>query len=118
MFNWLTRRRRKARDIFKYHDGVKTRWIDPLVAWDSMLDDEECNLLRDFAGSDRGEEDSVENIINMACRVFHVEKWSENAPGLTKDELNTLVFDFMQFMEHLKKKRSPSPTQSEHSVSV
>lgn len=112
MFNWLTRRRRKARDIFEYYDGVKARWIDPLVAYEAIFSDPECNVSRDFADADTDNE-AFCRVLAMTCRVFDVNPWKDDTPGLTRDEVNTLLSRFFTFMAGLKKKQDPSPTPSE-----
>jgi len=102
MFKWLARRRRKARDIFEYHDGVRTRWIDPLVAYEAIFSDPECNVSRDFADADT-DNDAFVRVLAMTCRVFDINEWDEQTPGLTRDEVNTLLSNFFTYMATLKK---------------
>lgn len=112
MFNWLTRWRRKARDIFEYHDGVKTRWIDPLVAQEAIFSDKECIVSRDCADADTDDE-AFRRVLAMTCNAFKVNAWTESTPGLTRDEINTLLSRFFTFMAVLKKKHARSRTPSE-----
>jgi hypothetical protein len=48
----------------------------------------------------------------MTRKIFGVQEWTENQPGLTVDETDELLNRFMEFCADIKKKRNPSPIVS------
>lgn len=113
MFRWL---RRNKRDIFRYFDGVRNRSIDPLLAWQMMHTHPCCNYATDFPASDDGDFEAIARVQAMAREIFDIKAYSENTPGLTQNELNSLIASFLTFMARLKKKRDISRMRWERSV--
>lgn len=118
LFRWLRNRRR---NIFRFHDGIRNRAIDPLVAWRIMWEHPECNPEVDFEpavglapdGSrvkfDNGAQDRV---LKMAREMFGLKPYSEGSPGLTVAETIELLWSFLAYMRSLKKKPDQSPMTS------
>lgn len=119
------------RCLFRYFDGIKQRSIDPVAAYRLLWITEDCDLLADsttarnpslpdgkpfypiaevYAAEDR--------LRSMTRKIFGVQAWSEASPGLTVDETDALLNNFMLFCADLKKKRNPSPTSSPPTVST
>ena len=139
MFGWLVNLYRRWRDrdrnIFRYWDGARMRAIDPALAWRAIW--EGCDLLGDAKVAanplveDRSRQDYGQpfypvaevNAANDRLRdvtrgVFDVQAWSEDEPGLTLEETDELLGQFIRYCEDLKKKRKPLPTSSAPSDST
>lgn len=124
MFNWLRNRRR---NIFTFWDGTRRRSIDPAVAWRVMWEQTDCDPTRDFGpatgiGSD-GEDvpfdpAAQDRVLAMARLMFGLQPYSDSQPGLTVQETFGVLWDFLRYMDVLKKKRAPSPTPSRHTASA
>ena len=130
MFAWLVAilNRLVGRDerlLFRYWDGVRRRSIDPVLAHRLIWNDQDCELLKDAAiarnprkhdGSDfypRSEVHAAEDRIRTLTRnVFGLSAWSEKTPGLTLDETDSLLHEFIAFCDDFKKKRNASRTPS------
>lgn len=119
MFSFF--RRKSRREIYPYWDGQKQRFVDPVVAWRAMWEDPDCNPEADFGpatGIDSqgrpAEFDpaSQDKVLAMIRRMFGVKSWSENVAGLTVNETFELLWDFLRYMDSLKKKRDRSLTPS------
>ena len=100
--------KRRRRDIFEFWDGVKTRRIDPLMAWDKMWTCEGCTPNLDMPAADNGDREAWRRVQAMARDMFGVTAYTEDIPGLTEDELDSVLADFLLFMGGLKKKREAS----------
>jgi hypothetical protein len=123
-FGWL---KPKRLDIYHFWDGARWRAVDPLVAWRTMWEHPLCDPDRDFGPATgygpSGETISYDpqaqdRVLAMARDMFGVSPWTESQPGLTINETFSLLWDFLGYMESLKKKRSPLPTTSAHSGST
>ena len=112
---WFTRQRR---DIFQYWDGTKKRRIDPAIPWKKLWADPDCNVERDFPAADAGDQEAWDRVQSMACRMFDLTAWNEDTPGLTQEEINGVLADYMVFMAALKKKRERLRMQWALSVGV
>lgn len=123
--NWLAGlfSRRNDRLLFGYWDGSQQRRIDPLVAWRGIHNHPDCNwvadmrmaanpLLKDGSSFYPVEEvrAAEDRLLALIRDVFGVREWQEDQPGLTIDETNELLGNFIQYVADLKKKRNPSPT--------
>lgn len=118
LFGWLFR---PTRNIFRYHDGTRSRAIDPLVAWRRMWEHPTCNPEKDIEPATGLTSDGTpipfdqaaqDRVIAMARDMFDLKPFNENGTGLTIDETQGLLFQFMLFMNAIKKKRARSPTTS------
>ena len=112
MLHWIKRlmSRRPPRDIFHYHDGVAKRQIDPMLAWERIRTDPECDLQVVLPASARGEPDAMAAHEAVIRRVFEVPPYEPaTGRGLTILEQHDLFNEFMLYMEGLKKKRGLQP---------
>jgi hypothetical protein len=125
MLGWLRNLFSRGDDrlLFRYWDGVKQRAIDPVGAYRRVWNDDQCNLLSDAttARNPPGPEGTAfypfseviaaeDRLRELTRRVFDVKEWTESQPGLTLDETDLLLNNFLSFCADLKKKRSTSPT--------
>ena len=114
MFNWLLQKRRR---IFRFWDGSRWRAVDPLRAWRLLWNHPTCSPEKDFgpatgAHPDKFEPDAQDRVLGMIQDMFGVKPWSEDTPGLTIDETLNLLWDFIRYMNDLKKKPNTTPTMS------
>jgi hypothetical protein len=114
MFTWLRRLLARgplrSRDIFHYHDGVAKRQLDPMLAWERIRTDPECDLQVVLPASARGEPDAMAAHEAFIRRVFEVPPYDPaTGRGLTILEQHDLFNEFMLYMEGLKKKRGLQP---------
>ena len=106
------------RDIFIYHDGTKERRADPLLLWDRIRLDPECDLGAVLPASGRGDTDAMRQLENFVCRVFGVQRYDPATDqGLPILDLHRLLARYMRYMEDLKKKRDLRPIWSPRSGS-
>lgn len=116
LINWFLRRRaRKARDVFAFFDGTRTRKIDPFAVQAGLeLHGEFRYELLDFV--EAGNAEATATTLRAICDVFDVTPWnSDTERGLTQPELLRLFMDFDTYCAGLKKKYnfgliSPAPT--------
>ncbi len=130
MFGWLLSLfRRDERCLFRYWDGKKRRAIDHLSAWRKIWTYEAFDFLQVAAiarnpPGPNGERlhklpevlEAEDQLRQMTREVFGLRAWSEEEPGLTLDETDALLGEFIDFCEDLKKKRDLSRTLSPPSV--
>lgn len=122
---------RDERCLFRYFDGVKQRAIDPVATHRLVWNDSDCNLLGDSATANDpkladgsrfyplSEVHAAEDRLRtMTRKVFGVKEWSESQSGLTVDETDQLLANFLRFCDDFKKKRNNSPTPSARTVSM
>lgn len=123
--------RKNERAIYSYFDGDRQRSIDPLVAWRKIFGHPEINLESSLkiifapkmvdgrtpytAEEIYAAEDSVRRLTREA---FGVSAFSDTQPGLTCEETDRLLFDFLDSMEVLKKKRATLQMTSPASAST
>ena len=96
---------------------MKWRAVDPLQAWRLMWSHPTCNPEKDFGPAtgtfpDKFEPDAQDRVLGMIRDMFGVKPWTENSPGLTIDESLNLLWDFIKYMNDLKKKPNTTPTPS------
>lgn len=103
--------RSQRRDIFVFHDGDRWRSVDPLVAWRIMWSTDGHLLPERIAAGDNGDWRSIEELTDMACRMFGVRRFEHGKGGMTIDEINSLLADYMLWMTRIKKKRDRLQTQ-------
>lgn len=101
------------RDIFVYHDGTRERRADPLLLWDRIRLDPECDLAAVLPASGRGDAEAMRQLEAFVARVFEVERYDpETDQGLPVLDLHQLLARYMRYMEDLKKKRDLRPISS------
>lgn len=111
--NLLSRRAGSRRDIFVYHDGTRERRADPMVLWERIRTDPECDLRSVLPASARGEPAAMREHEEFVRRVFDVPVYdAETDCGLPILELHALFARYMAYMEDLKKKRDLRPIRS------
>ena len=114
----LSRRAGPRRDIFVYHDGARERRADPMVLWERLRTDPECDLAIVLPASARGEPEAMREHEAFIRRVFDIPLYDPEADtGLPILELHDLFARFMAYMEDLKKKRDLRPIKSPPSAS-
>lgn len=121
---WLPWKRRKnARNIFEFIDGTgKTCRIDPLAAWVRFVEDPQLDptIHFDQLGCDDAklQAEATRIVAAAARRVFLLPEFVSNDPAsLTNDEVNQLLWTFIDWVEAQKKTTgwnpiSPQPTAS------
>lgn len=110
-------------EIFVYWDGERERRADPLVLWRKIWNHPECNLQPDYkmaANPTRQDGQPMfpremvlaaeDRIFALIREVFDVKQFTENSPGLTVTKTEDLLVAFLEYMDELKKKRSPPQT--------
>lgn len=109
MFRWLTRwRKKKAREIFRYHDGIVWRAEDPFEINARLEGDEECPDYRTtYKGVERGELETTAEFEALLRRVFGILPFKQG--GLTAMECFSLFGDWIDFCLGLKKKYGMLP---------
>lgn len=93
------------RDIFEFFDGEKMRAIDPLEAWRTLWEKDGHLLMDRIASADAGDWQSIDELIDLACRMFGVRRYEDGNGGLTMDEINSLLSQYLTWMQRIKKKR-------------
>lgn len=124
MFSRLFRRADR-RDIFRYWDGKRYRYADPLVVWHDIWSDPNVDPAVDFQaatgiGSDGSQveydAEAEQRVLAMIRKVFGVQQWSEKVKGLTVRETFILMWGFLTYVNGLKKKHAPLQMPSQPSV--
>jgi len=123
------------RDIFKYFDGTKDRFADPLVIHrkmfiDSEVDLDELNTLRNYTGDNeemaKDAKQAQADFCAFIAEVFDVPQFQESdesesgTVGLMENELDALARSFLDFCNEVKKKldqqrKSLQPSDSQDS---
>lgn len=123
MLGWLRRRAfNKNRLIFRFFDGEKSRWVDPLAAWFSLRNDSEFvadehfPLLDDSPPGEKGmladgRVDAWEITGRAIGRAFDLEDET-----LTLWERRQLAVRFLIYLNELKKNISILPISLPPSV--
>lgn len=110
MFHFLSslfsplRRRRNPSAIFRYWDGTRDRYCDPLIAFQALAAHPEFDLANTPIEADRGDPDAIRAMVKACCDAFSVTQWSEEHPGgLTQMECIGLMVDFTNYLLAVKK---------------
>lgn len=111
------RRRIERRDIFRYWDGTRWRYADPLTAWAQLWSDPACNLKDTLPGAMRGDLEDAAEIAALSRRVFKLDTF-DGTSGATQLEALDVLYELLAFMGNLKKKREPSATTSAPTDSI
>lgn len=107
MFAWLRDRRR---EIFRFHDGIRRRRIDPIPTIIALESHELFNPRDDPRLLESGDTDASLRVSQAVREVFGIQQLNDRGKGLTMTEQLAVLTRFYLFLEMLKKKSSPSPT--------
>lgn len=109
LFGWFRRRRReRERAIFHYFDGLHERTADPLAALLAMRSDEKFDLETHGTLVDAGDLEAIEIAAGAMRRVFDLPPFEHGGP--TNAECVSLLYDFVEFLDALKKNGNGSVT--------
>jgi hypothetical protein len=104
----------RSRRIFRFWDGRRIRWADPVQCWREILADGEFDIERDTALMELPDAKTA-NAAWVKCvaavrRVFNVAPVESG--GLMENECVDLFKSFCVYLHALKKNSSPLPTKS------
>lgn len=104
----------RNRKIFRFWNGRRVCWADPVECWRELLADEHFDMARDAALMELPERVVADvawvKCVNAVRRVFHVSTADDG--GLTESECVDLFRAFCVYVHALKKNSNPTPTQS------
>ena len=107
---WIRNRARRRQNIWRFFDGRRWKWVDPYRIWRGIINHPHFNLA-DLPLIEQGEEPQTTIGIEAVCELFGIQRWSpERGDGLTDEEILAVLVDFLEYLEDLKKKRSPLQT--------
>lgn len=104
MFWRLWRKPERQREIFTYWDGSKPRSADPIVVYRALKDDAKFNIDVHPALVDSGDADAIGITAAAVRSAFGVK--SLDAGGLTEQECISLLLEYFNWVEDVKKKDS------------
>lgn len=92
--------------LFRYWDGRRWRRADPFRLWRELF---ARNSIADLYGpAVEGREPETTELLERLCQVFGVQRWDERTrQGLTDWEIFSLLGQFHEYLEALKKSISP-----------
>lgn len=104
----------RRRLIFKYWDGRRTRYADPIVLLRNLEDHPEFNIDVDptLALSSVGDREAGERTVSAVRAAFGIFPFVDvhSFDGLTELECVALYVEFMEYLDALKKNGSRPPT--------
>jgi len=92
----------RQREIFTYFDGNKPRSADPIVVYRSLKDDAKFNIDVHPALVDAGDADAIGITAAAVRSAFGVK--SLDAGGLTEQECISLLLQYFDWVDSVKKK--------------
>lgn len=104
MFWRFWRKPERQREIFCYFDGNKPRSADPIVVYRSLKDDPKFNIDVHPALVDAGDADAIGITAAAVRSAFGVK--SLDAGGLTEQECISLLLQYFDWVDSVKKKDS------------
>lgn len=112
MFRFIKRLfRRSRRDLFRYWDGTTWRQDDPLAIQLRIETHPTCRWDVHPAAAERGDVEAYKITIQAICDVFQVSAYQPGAnTGLTQSELMSLLSQYADYIDALKKNIGPLPT--------
>lgn len=115
MLRWLLdtreRYRLRKRCLFRFWDGRRWQYADPLRAMRGLHQHPTLNLAEMLPFADANQERETTIFCDAVCEVFGVTRW-DGRNGLTDGELMNLFHDFVGYLAALKKNTSRPPTSS------
>ena len=111
MFSWLFGRNQKARKLFRYWDGLRTRNEDPLELQVRLETHPTCRWDTHPVLAEQGDLEAYRICLAAIRDVFGIPQFdSTTSAGLTQLELMELLKSFAAYIEALKKNTGNSPT--------
>jgi hypothetical protein len=112
MLGFLWRRfTRRKRNLFSYWDGSRMRSDDPLAIQMRIETHPTCRWDVHPIAAERGDVEAYKITLNAICDVFKVRMFDPDQPGgLTHEELMTLLGQYADYVDALKKNTGPLPT--------
>lgn len=116
---WSVLVRRDERRIFSYWDGKAKAAVDPIPTWYALYYDQGVSLEKEQSviqlNDDRKTIEALLRLDPLIRKVFKVPAYESG--GLTVDECQALLLDFLNWMGEVKKngdgpQTSPEPTES------
>jgi hypothetical protein len=114
-------RRQRKRRLFRFHDGKRWRYADPIAASRALNTDKAVDLTTIFPALQQGREPETTQFLDAVCRAFGVHRFQPDGSGMTDEELCDLFADLTAYLEDVKKNTAPPatslpPTESESSL--
>jgi len=101
------------REIFKYHDGVRDRYGDPLAIARKLKTNQHGDIETLATLCDDFQEPEASQFIEVVRKAFGLPDWNDqDGSGLTDSEVVELFGKFADYIEGLKKNTSPGPISS------
>lgn len=108
MFWRFWRKPERQREIFTFWDGNKPRSADPIAVYRSLKDDPKFNIDVHPALVDAGDVDAIGITAAAVRSAFGVK--SLDAGGLTEQECISLLLQYFNWVDSVKKKDNQPPT--------
>lgn len=109
MFGFVKRyMARRRRSIFRYWDGARNRFADPMAIYRALQQHPRFNWDVHPALIDCGDLDALALTAEAVRTAFGIAPVEQD--GLTEAECVTLLAAFVGYLEALKKNGSPTPT--------
>lgn len=106
---WAQRRRLRQRALFSFHDGQRTRYVDPAEAWRKLLNHPTMDFGVMVPLAQQGKEPETAIVLGALCEIFSVHLWDESTQsGMTTWEILNLIRQFDEYLVGLKKSTDPS----------
>lgn len=102
---WLGRR---TREIFRFWDGRRWRYADPLAVARALENNERFDWTTHPALTATGDLDALKVTADAVREAFALPLF-DGRHGLTEGECLSLLADFTDYLDSLKKNTSPSP---------
>jgi hypothetical protein len=113
MFSWL-RRRRGHDGLFRYLDGEKTIYADPIQIWYALLNDPELRMDEHVPALDSADptecREATVICTNAARRVFGLAPVTRDGKGVSDLDALDVLSDYVSFCSALKKNGRVWPT--------
>ncbi len=106
-------RRKQNRAIFGFWDGSKRRFIDPMIPFRALVQHDEFDWETTPKAIDIGDLAAMGVTAKAIRDAFGIAPINESATsGLTESECVQLLFQFVDWMQGVKKKDSISQTSA------
>jgi hypothetical protein len=112
MFQWLKNRRERIeasrRAIFRFWDGIKWRYADPMAIAQHLDEDPEYDAATTPRLLQLQDMDAFFVTVRATRRAFGVQEWTQETGGLTVQETMALLRNYFLFTESVKKNTEDS----------
>jgi hypothetical protein len=113
MLTWFYRWRfNRSRQLFKYWNGQQHVKADPIVIYRDLQTNENWDQDKDIQGHLKGRDESTIKCVKVSREVFHLKTW-DGTEGLSEDESLSILAQFMNYTDYLKKSTSGSQISPE-----